>query len=55
MKVLAKKGTAVPFTIRLDPAAKAALDKVAASQGRPPANLAQWIVVEWLKANGALK
>jgi hypothetical protein len=45
----------VPFSIRLNIRAKAALDKEAASQGRPSANLAQWIVVEWLRIKGLLK
>ncbi|HEY8008319.1 MAG TPA: hypothetical protein VIE66_16325 [Methylocella sp.] len=45
----------VPFSIRLSKPAKLALDKEAAAQGRPSANLAQWIVVEWLKAKSLLK
>jgi predicted transcriptional regulator len=45
----------MPFTVRLDSAAKAALDKAAAAQGRPSANLAQWFIVEGLKAGGWLK
>jgi hypothetical protein len=45
----------VPFSIRLSKGAKLALDKEAMVQGRPSANLAQWIIVEWLKANGSLK
>jgi hypothetical protein len=45
----------VPFSIRLNAGAKAALDKEAKAQGRPSANLAQWIIVEWLKGKGILK
>jgi hypothetical protein len=45
----------VPFSIRLNVRAKAALDKEAAAQGRPSANLAQWIIVEWLKTKGLVK
>jgi hypothetical protein len=45
----------VPFSIRLNVRAKTALDKEAAAQGRPSANLAQWIIVEWLKEKGFLK
>jgi hypothetical protein len=45
----------IPFSIRLNAGAKAALDKEAKSQGRPSANLAQWIIVEWLKGKGILK
>jgi hypothetical protein len=45
----------IPFSIRLDTRAKTALDKQAAAQGRPSANLAQWIIVEWLKEKGFLK
>jgi hypothetical protein len=35
---------AVPFSIRLGSNAKAALDKEAKTQGRPSANLVQWII-----------
>jgi hypothetical protein len=35
--------------------AKAALDKEAKAQGRPAANLAQWIIVEWLRSKGLMK
>jgi hypothetical protein len=45
----------VPFSIRLGVQAKVALDKEARAQGRPSANLAQWIIVEWLKSKGCLK
>jgi hypothetical protein len=45
----------VPFSIRLSVQAKVALDKEARAQGRPSANLAQWIIVEWLKSKGCLK
>ena len=45
----------VPFSVRLSTKAKAALDKEAATQGRPSANLAQWIIAEWLKEKGLLK
>jgi hypothetical protein len=45
----------VPFSIRLNAHAKAALDKESAAQGRPSANLAQWIVTEWPKSKGLLK
>jgi hypothetical protein len=40
----------VPFRIRLGAKAKLALDKEAKAQGRPSANLAQWIIAEWLRA-----
>lgn len=45
----------IPFSIRLDARAKACLDKEAKAQGRPSANLAQWIIVEWLREKGLLK
>jgi hypothetical protein len=45
----------VPFSIRLNAGAKAALDKEAKAQGRPSANLAQWIIVEWLREKGLVK
>jgi hypothetical protein len=45
----------VPFSIRLGSRAKVALDKEAKAQGRASANLAQWIIVEWLKEKGILK
>ena len=45
----------VPFSIRLSKGAKTALDKEAKAQGRPSANLAQWIITEWLRGKGALK
>jgi hypothetical protein len=45
----------VPFSIRLIKPAKSALDKEASAQGRPTANLAQWIIMEWLKEKGILK
>jgi hypothetical protein len=45
----------VPFSIRLSVQAKVALDKEARAQGRPSANFAQWIIVEWLKSKGCLK
>jgi hypothetical protein len=45
----------VPFSIRLNVRAKAALDKEAKAQGRPSANLAQWVIVDWLKSNDHLK
>jgi hypothetical protein len=45
----------VPFSIRLDVKAKAALDKEAANQARPSANLAQAIIVTWLREKGFLK
>jgi hypothetical protein len=45
----------VPFTIRLDLSAKAALDREAARQARPPANLAQALILEALKEKGLLK
>jgi len=54
IKAAAEVGT-VQFSIRLNVRAKEALDKEAAAQGRPSANLAQWIVVEWLKSKGCLK
>jgi hypothetical protein len=43
------------FTIRIAPEVRAALDKAGETQGRPSANLAQWILAEWLKSNGFLK
>lgn len=45
----------IPFSIRLGTGAKAALDKEAKAQGRPSANLAQWIIAEWLREKGLLK
>jgi hypothetical protein len=45
----------VPFSVRLSTSAKAALDKEAKAQGRPAANLAQWIIVEWLRSKGLIK
>jgi hypothetical protein len=51
----APEAGAVPFSIRLSVRAKEALDKEARAQGRPSANLAQWIIVEWLKSKGCLK
>ena len=45
----------VPFSIRLDVKAKAALDKEAANQARPAANLAQAIIVSWLREKRLLK
>jgi hypothetical protein len=45
----------VPFSIRVNSVAKAALDKEAMAQGRPAANLAQWIIVEWLREKGLIK
>jgi uncharacterized protein (DUF1778 family) len=49
------KDQTVPISIRLSAKAKSALDKAAAAQGRPAANLAQWFIVEGLKAGGYLK
>jgi hypothetical protein len=46
---------AVPFSIRLNARAKVALDREAKAQGRPSANLAQWIITEWLREKGLLK
>jgi predicted HicB family RNase H-like nuclease len=43
------------FTIRIAPDVRAALDKAGETQGRPSANLAQWVIAEWLKSNGFLK
>jgi predicted DNA-binding protein len=45
----------VPFSIRLSSDAKAVLDREAKAQGRPTANLAQWIIVEWLRKKELLK
>jgi hypothetical protein len=45
----------VPFSVRLNASAKAALDKEAKAQGRPAANLAQWIILEWLRSKGLIK
>jgi hypothetical protein len=45
----------VPFSVRLSAGAKKTLDKEAAAQGRPSANLAQWIIAEWLREKGLIK
>jgi hypothetical protein len=56
MKKPAKDDTGtVPFSIRLGHGAKAALDKEALKQGRPSANLTQWIITEWLREKGLVK
>lgn len=53
MKKPAKDDTGtVPFSIRLGHGTKDALDKEAKKQGRPSANLAQWIITEWLREKG---
>lgn len=41
-----------PFGVRLDPQQRAALERAAAADDRPPASMARKIIVEWLIANG---
>jgi hypothetical protein len=45
----------IPFSIRLAPAARAALIKAGETEERPAAWIAQRAVMQWLKANGFLK